>query len=112
MERVVYRILKGPEPKASDFLSNREKGFPPRGPEIEDVSLWHGWSVFDQREEAEMRARRYGLGTHLAVMRVPASWADDGARMRKTLGPHHFTMWGSFAQVRTFIEAVVRIRRK
>jgi len=109
VERVVYRIVADVQPTADDFRSNRDKGFPPRGAEIDDPALWSGWSVFDRRDEAESRARRYGLGAYLAVMRIPDAWTSDPSRFRKTLGPHHYTVWGTFTEVRSFIQAVIEI---
>jgi hypothetical protein len=105
-----YRILAGEAPTANDFRSNRDKGLPPRGPELADLSLWTGLSLFDQREEAERRARRYRIGTHLAVLDLPAWWVADPTCLRKTLGPSHFTAWGTFPEFEPHIREVVPVR--
>lgn len=112
MERIVYHILKSAKPRSADFQSDRDRGLKPRGPQIQDISLWTGWSAFDKREEAEKRARKYGLGSHLAVLRMPADWTGDRTKMRQTLGRHHFTIWGTFEDVKPFIDEVVPVRRK
>jgi hypothetical protein len=105
-----YRILAGEAPTADDFRSNRARGLPPRGPELADPGLWTGLSLFDRREEAERRARRYRLGTHLAVLDLAEGWVDDPTRLRKTLGPHHFTAWGTFSEFEARIREVVPVR--
>ncbi len=104
-----YRIVAGRAPTADDFRSNRDKGLPPRGPELADPSLWTGFSVFDRREAAATRARRYGLGTHVAALRLPQEWVDDPRRVRKTLGARHFTVWATFPELEPFITDVTPV---
>jgi hypothetical protein len=111
MEKLVYHVLRGRTPQQTDFLTSRDLGVPPHGAQLDDPSLWTGWSAFDKIEEAEKRARRYGLGTHIAVMRMPEEWVADPARMRKTLGRHHYTVWGTFADIEDFIIQVVEVRK-
>ena len=107
--RTFYRIVAGTTPTMEDFRSDRDKGLPPRGPQLEDLSLWTGCSIFDRREEAAKRARRYGLGTHVAALRLPREWVDDPLRVRKTLGAHHFTVWATFPDLEPFLVDVTPV---
>ena len=88
-----FRIVRGSRPTRQDFLSNKDKGLPPRGPEIDDPAEWAGISVFDTRERAERLARRrnFALGAFVAELRIPD---DAPVLVRKTFGPGHYTLWG------------------
>ena len=75
-------------------MSNRAKGRPPRGAELQDPSLWDGISVMDTIERAIERARRFPMhGAFVAELTiapdVPISW-------RRTLTTEgHFTLHGT-----------------
>jgi hypothetical protein len=103
---VFFRIVRASRPTPEDFLSNKEKGLPPRGPEIDDPAEWAGISMFDTRERAERLARRrnFALGAFVAELRIP-----DAAPVvvRKTFGPGHYTLWGA---PETFLALVVDTR--
>jgi hypothetical protein len=103
-----YRIVRTDPPTAADFMSNRDKGLPPRGPEVSDPDLWAGISVYDHRDRAESQARRYQLGAFLAVIELPDNRQPGGLRVSKTLtDPHHHTLWGAPDTLVTLVTRVV-----
>jgi hypothetical protein len=101
-----FRLVRRDPPTRADFLSNKDKGLPPRGPEVDDPAEWAGISVFDTRERAERLARRrnLALGAFVAELRIPA---DAAVIARKTFGPGHWTLWGT---AELFVRLVVDTR--
>jgi hypothetical protein len=100
-----FRIVHRNPASREDFLSNRDRGLPPRGPEIDDPAEWAGISVFDTLERARRLAlrRNLALGAFIAELHV----AEDAPVIaRKTFGPGHYTLWGT---PETFVDLVVDI---
>ena len=81
---ILYRILQSATPTAWDFMSHAERGIEPRTRLSELArSDWEGVSTYDTVEAASEAARRYRLGTFLAVLDV----AEDGSdRYRANAG--------------------------
>jgi hypothetical protein len=106
-----YRVVRRDPPHMQDFTSNRDKGLPPRGPEVDDRSLWEGISVYDSRDRAERQALRYSLGDYIAVLHVDDS-ERGGVTFKKTLADlHHFTVWGEPAVLVARVQEVLPVRR-
>lgn len=90
--RVFYRVVRTDPARARDFTSNRALGKPPRGPELDDPRLHDGLSVSDSLENLRSKARALGMRGYLARLAIPAG---APIRAEKTLGPHHWTLWGA-----------------
>jgi hypothetical protein len=98
--RLFYRIVKADPPTRRDFTSRREKGLPPRGPELTRPQLWSGISVFDTPERARDVVRRTRMRGLLARLEIPD---DAPIRLRKTLGSGHYTLWGDPEQLLGYV---------
>ena len=92
MSRAFYRIVKQPTPTTEDFRSSMDKCLPPRPPEVADLAVWVGISMFSTIEQAETTQNRYPkLGSYVATVRIP----DDGPFvLRQTLKVGHYTVVG------------------
>lgn len=90
----LFRIITEPSPEAN-FLSNRSRGLPPRGPEVANPSLHSGLSMFDSLEAAATKVpvlKRGGKHVYGIGEIEPA----PGVTVTKTLkDPAHFTVHGS-----------------
>ena len=86
-----YRVVRSWPPARLDFMSNAARGVPARGPEKTWPELHTGLSVFDSAQRAAEVARRLPFAGAVCELEIPD---DAPIRVRKTLGPGHFTVWG------------------
>jgi hypothetical protein len=92
--RVYHRTVKTDPPNIDDFRSNKAKGQPPRGPEIDDPSLWDGISAMDTLERAMKRARQFPMhGAFVAELHIPPGGSIVAQRTLRT--PGHYTLHGA-----------------
>lgn len=87
---------------AADFRSNAAKGRKVRPPITpEKVDLSRGVSTYDTLAAMQQNLVDWPAnGPHIAVLDIP----DDGSiRREKTLGSHHWTVWGDPAQLLAFV---------
>ena len=97
-------MVKTDPPKLADFLSNRAKGWPPRGAEIGRPELWEGLSVYDSEASARRKARQIPvIGSYIARVELPA---EASFKYEKTGGRGHYTLW---AEARTLLDNVVEV---
>jgi hypothetical protein len=91
---VLYRVLRDLSALVTNFRSNLNKCWVPRGPEVTDPTIWAGLSMYDTIEQAEQTARRYKgrIGSYVAVMYLPEG--DPRILIRPSLGAGHFTIMG------------------
>lgn len=103
----LYRILPGSVAAVGDLRSHMAQCDPRRGAELVDHCLWAGVSTFDAADKAARRARRFAIGTFLAVLEIP----DDDGRIvaRPTLSTGHYTVWGCERLLLTFVRGVVPV---
>jgi hypothetical protein len=104
--RTFYRIVKTEEPGLQDFTSNRALGRPPRGAELANRQLWEGVSVDTSRRAATNKARKFGLGSFIAELRIPA---DGPVRFQKTLGSGHYTLWGAPEEIKASVVSILPV---
>jgi hypothetical protein len=93
LHRVLHRTVKTDPPTLDDFKSNKALGEDPRGPEIDDPSIWDSVSMTDTFPRALKRAGRFPQhGAFIAEVSIP-----EGAMVvvRKTLGKGHYSVHGS-----------------
>ena len=91
MARTLYRIVSTNPPTAADFLTDEERGrgSPDDPPELRRLRT--GRSVFGTEARARRRARVFPrLGQYIAVLEIPD---DSPARIARTLGAGHYTIW-------------------
>lgn len=91
--RVLHRTVKADPPTLDDFKSNKARGEDPRGPEIEDHSIWDAVSMSDTFQRALKRARRFPQhGMFIAEVSIP-----EGSMIvaRPTLGRGHYSVHGA-----------------
>ena len=92
MSRILYRVVRNWPPSHEDFVSNAEKGLKPRGPERARPELRSGLSMFDTPDAARAIARRLPFPGLICEMEI----SDTApARVEKTLGPGHYTVWAT-----------------
>ena len=88
--RTFYRLVRGSPPTRADFLSRKERGIPPRGPELNDRFLYEGISAWDTPgAAASVAIRRPAI---IAVLEIPEDKLID---VRQTLKPGHHTLRGT-----------------
>lgn len=106
---VVYRVVRVGDPKAQAFLdsfkSSHERGVPPRprSPEERFRIVHMGISCFLTARSAAKVGERWGLGTHVAELRLPP---NDGFSLARWGSPGHVTVW---AEPVKLVRAVVDI---
>ena len=110
--RVVYRIfhrtVKTDPPTSDAFRSNKAHGQPPRGPELDDLTLWEGISVMDTLERALKRARQFPIhGAFIAELRIPPDAPIAARRTLKT--PGHYTLHGLPEELLACVEQVIPV---
>jgi hypothetical protein len=88
--RTFYRLVRRNPPTQADFLSRKDRGIPPRGPELNDRFLYEGISAWDTPEAAASVAIR--RPAYIAVVEVPE---DAPIVVRQTLKPGHYTLRGT-----------------
>ncbi|MGI8854188.1 MAG: hypothetical protein ACR2JW_00425 [Thermomicrobiales bacterium] len=95
--RRLYRLLRRTTPTVEDFVSNASRGRP--APPAADLAiLWDGLSMYATEAQARATAAAYPRRGWRAVAAVDLP--DDGRfRIRKTLGPGHYTVWGEAADL-------------
>jgi hypothetical protein len=85
-----YRLVRRSPPTRADFLSRKERGIPPRGPELSDPFLYEGISTWDTpAAAASVALRRPAI---IAVLEIPE---DAPITVRQTLKPGHYTLRGA-----------------
>ena len=88
-----WRIVRTSSPTIQDFLSNDALGRRPRDHDPETLRLWSGISVYVTERYARRTAATFPrIGRYLAELRIDDT---DPIRAEKTLGPGHYTLWGS-----------------
>jgi hypothetical protein len=110
---ILYRILQSATPSRWDFTSHAERGIEPRTRLSELArSDWEGVSTYDTVEAASEAARRYRLGTFLAVLDV----AEDGSIcIAQTLAfekRRHFTLSAQAEKLRSMVVAITPVQSK
>ncbi len=95
--RRLYRLLRRTPPTVADFVSNAAHGRP-APPAADLVILWDGLSMYATEAQARATADAYPRRGWRAVAAV--ALPDGGRfRIRKTLGPGHYTVWGDAADL-------------
>ncbi len=90
--RRLYRLLRRITPTVEDFVSNAARGRP-TPPAADLAALWDGLSMYATETQARATAAAYPRRGWRAVAAV--NLLEDGRfRVRKTLGPGHYTVWG------------------
>jgi hypothetical protein len=105
--RRLYRIIAGPAADRDDFLSDRERGLPPRRDHPE---FWEGVSFWNTFRQARRKALDLPLlGTHVAEVVVEAR----RVRIDRTLpsSPGHHTVWGDPDYLLSRVTRVTRVSR-
>ena len=106
--RVFHRTVQADPPTVEDFQSNKAKGWPPRGAEVDDPALWDGISVMDTLERARKRARHFPQhGAFIAVLRIPPDAPITAARTLRT--PGHYTLHGAPSDLLACVAKVVAV---
>lgn len=98
VERVFYRIVRGPSVSADDFKPAKALGKPLLRPTR--AREWaEGISVFDSFEHAANRARffRFNLGRFVVALRIPIDSPIDVEQTSRDR--HHFTLYGTLEQL-------------
>lgn len=99
-----WRIVRTNPPGERDFASREQLGHRPRNERPETLRLWSGLSMYATETHARRNARLYPmLGTFLAEVIVSDG---DLVSVEKTLGPEHYTLWGT---PHMFLDRVVRV---
>lgn len=111
-ERVAYRIfhrtVQGENPTRRDFMSNREKGKPPRKGEIADPTLHGGISVMDTLEKALQRAKDFPMhGDYIAEVTIPEGSLIVARRTTRTEG--HYTLFGNADAILACVTRVIQV---
>jgi hypothetical protein len=102
--RTFYRLVKTDPPMVDHFESFAAQGRVPRTNDPEVLRLWSGISAFETAAQARRTARqRPYLGAFVAELRLPA---EGVVRWEKTLGPGHYTLWGSAADLLASVATV------
>ncbi len=103
-----YRILVGERPRIDDFRSNAALGMEPKRPLTpEQVPLWEGLSVFDDRMATRDHASRSPwLGQFAAELYLPGLAADEARRTTRT--PGHWTLWVPAERLLASVVAIIR----
>jgi hypothetical protein len=105
--RTVHRIVLTDPPTRDDFSSNAGKGRRPRSDEPEVLRLWDGLSVYATLAQARRKARGAPyLGRYVATLRIPDR---APARLERTRGPGHHTLWADPAAALGWVVAVVPV---
>ena len=90
-----YRVVHSVKPEPHDFMSNKAKNLPPRGPERDDADIYGGLSMYDTRERAEAVARMFPrVGPFVAEIATEKAGPGESLFSRKTLGTGHYTVSG------------------
>lgn len=101
MERIYYRIVRGPDLSVADFTPAKDLGKPLLDPEL--ARPWaEGVSVYDTFERAANRVRRYRykLGRFVVAVTLPID-ADVEVEQSGS-DPRHHTMYGDPRQLLSF----------
>jgi hypothetical protein len=107
MARIFFRIVKSYPPTRADFSSNQSRGRRLENPTSERLRLWSGISVYETAHGARQTARKYpAIGRYIAELEIP----DEGAFVfEKTLGPGHYTLWGSPDEVERCVVSITAV---
>ena len=102
--RNFYRIVYTNPPTLWDFMSALARGLPePHDPERRAV--WDGLSVNSTATQARRRRRTSpGLGTFMAVLRVPTDGSIRFARTLRSEG--HHTIWGDPSELFALVVSI------
>lgn len=91
-------------PTEADFMSAAARGRPSPG-YPETARLWDGISMYRTLAQARRRARTApSLGSFIAEVTIPT---ESPARVERTLGPGHFTVWAAPANLLGWVVSVV-----
>ena len=107
MPRTFYRIVKSPERRPEDFLSDAAEGEPtPIDPE--HARLHDGISVFNTEQQARNKAEDYPvLGGYIAAIELPD---DAPVRFERTLRTRgHYTLWGDPQYLSNRVASIVPV---
>ena len=104
---ILYRIVETNPPTSWDFTSNEARGRPLHHPTPEKRRLWAGLSMFANEDRARRNARKFpALGSYIARLMIPDS---ESVQVERTLGPGHYTVWGTPSYVLTFVAEVFAV---
>ena len=107
LPEIVLRIVKTDPPTLLDFTSNQARGVQPRGSELKQPEIQSGLSVHDNARTVVERAMKMRkIGSYIAALHVPV---DGTARIDKTLGEGHYTLWGEPETLLASILSVVPV---
>jgi hypothetical protein len=110
---ILYRILQTATPTAWDFTSHAERGTRPRTrlSELAEIE-WRGVSTYDTIDAASEAARRYRLGTFLAVLDVAEDGSIGIAQSLAFEKRRHFTLWAQAEKLHSMVVATTPVQRK
>ncbi|MHB8618484.1 MAG: hypothetical protein ACYDAG_02755 [Chloroflexota bacterium] len=94
-------------PGEIDFMSDEQKGHPPRKVQVGDTRLYRGVSMWSSPTPAAETAQRWDLGEDLAGLDIPA---DSGVIISKTRGPAHYTVEGDPKQLLSFVREHLAVK--
>jgi hypothetical protein len=102
--RLFYRVVHENPPSLWDLTPAKGRGFPePDDPELHAV--WDGLSVCSTLAQARRRRRTSpGLGTFVAILRVPTDGSVHFARTLRSEG--HHTIWCDPDDLRAMIVSI------
>ena len=84
---VLFRLLRGQEPRQADFQSNQDKGRP-RTDGVPHL-IRCGVSMYAEPGQALIHAHRYPLAVAAVTLDIGV-----GISLARTYGPGHYTVWG------------------
>jgi hypothetical protein len=107
MAWTLHRIIRDQTPELLDFTSLTDQGIAPRSDNPEVVRLNQGISCWSTEAQARRTVRKYpNLGSYIAVLQIPD---DATARVERTLGPGHHTVWGDPEELMRYVQAILLV---
>lgn len=105
-----YRVAKAYPPGDDEYRTARDKGLhPPDELTATELRAFNdGYSFYDSEDGARGQAkkRKGKLGTYIVRYDIPEG---SGIEWEKTLGPGHYTLFGSKEELKRYLAAFVAI---
>ncbi len=105
--RSYFRIVRTDPPTADDFVAISQAGHRLVPLDQSTDGLMNGISVYSTLAQARRKGRASpGLGTFVAEVNIPD---DADARIERTLGPGHHTVWADARDLLGWVVSIVPV---